>query len=191
MCGVRTVQTEREQKTISRKLLLTAVLVFVALVLFDQNTKMLAVKHLKGQEDIILIPGVLQFSYVQNAGAAFGSMKNMQFLLVLLPVIVICGIFYVLWKMPRTKRHLPMFVALLVLSAGALGNLIDRVLHSYVVDFIYFSLIDFPVFNVADIYVTCSAFALALLMIFYYKEEDTAFLSRNPAGAKEEDSGDA
>ena len=163
-------------KVTVRRLMLAACLVFAALVLFDQFTKQLALSHLKGRADIILIPGVLQLSYVENAGAAFGSMQNMRILLIALPVIVLGGILYVLWKMPKTKRNYFLFTALLVLAAGALGNLIDRILHAYVVDFIYFSLIDFPVFNVADIYVTCSAFALALLMLFYYKEEDTAFL---------------
>ncbi len=56
--------------------------------------------------------------------------------------------------------------------AGALGNFIDRVFRNYVVDFFYFKLIDFPVFNVADIYVTVAAFAMIILGLFYYKEED-------------------
>ena len=55
--------------------------------------------------------------------------------------------------------------------------MIDRYLQGYVVDFLYFSLIDFPIFNVADIYVTVSAFAFLVLGLFYYKEEDFAFLS--------------
>ena len=56
--------------------------------------------------------------------------------------------------------------------AGAMGNIIDRIRNGFVVDFIYFSLIDFPVFNVADIYVTCSAIALIVLFLFIYKEDD-------------------
>ena len=58
--------------------------------------------------------------------------------------------------------------------AGAIGNLIDRMIHHYVIDFFYFSLINFPIFNVADIYVTLSAIALILVIFFYYKEEDYA-----------------
>ncbi|MBQ6733323.1 MAG: signal peptidase II [Lachnospiraceae bacterium] len=153
-------------------------LLLPALVLLDQYTKHLAVLHLKEQPDVILIRGVVQLSYVENRGAAFGSMQNMQVLLIGLPVIVLCGIVYALWKMPPTRKYLPMFLVLLVLASGAMGNLIDRIMHAYVVDFIYFSLIDFPVFNVADIYVTCSAAVLILLMLFYYKDEDTAFLKR-------------
>ncbi|MDY2590860.1 MAG: signal peptidase II, partial [Agathobacter sp.] len=56
--------------------------------------------------------------------------------------------------------------------AGAIGNLIDRIVNNYVVDFFYFKLIDFPIFNVADIYVTIAAFLFIVLGFFYYKEED-------------------
>ena len=56
--------------------------------------------------------------------------------------------------------------------AGAIGNMIDRTLLNYVVDFLYFSLIDFPIFNVADIYLTCATIALGILIIFYYKEDE-------------------
>lgn len=66
-----------------------------------------------------------------------------------------------------TTESLPVFV-----GAGAVGNMIDRVFRKYVVDFIYFSLINFPVFNVADIYVTVAAFMLVVLILFFYQEED-------------------
>ena len=82
-------------------------------------------------------------------------------------------------------------VALLVIGiiAGALGNWIDRLRQGYVVDFIYFKPIDFPVFNVADIYVTCSAFLIIFLLIFYYTEEEAAgipFLGGKAGDRKEE-----
>ena len=75
-------------------------------------------------------------------------------------------------KLPFTRRYLPLRVCMVLLVSGALGNVIDRVMHRYVVDFFYFKLIDFPVFNVADIYVTVGTFILAFLLLFYYKEED-------------------
>ena len=131
------------------------------LVAFDQWTKSLAVEHLKGQEDISLIPGVLRLHYLENRGAAFGIFQDQRaFLLILTAIILVC-VCYVLWKM---------------ITAGGIGNLIDRVRLNYVVDFIYFSLIDFPVFNVADIYVTVSMFLLLILVLFYYKDEDFQFL---------------
>ena len=63
-------------------------------------------------------------------------------------------------------------ILLVLIASGAVGNMIDRVQFNYVVDFFYFKLIDFPIFNVADIYVTVSAILIMLLILFYYKEEE-------------------
>ena len=71
-----------------------------------------------------------------------------------------------------TGRYLPLRLCAVGIIAGAWGNCIDRIRLNYVVDFLYFKLIDFPIFNVADIYVTVSTFTMALLICFYYKEED-------------------
>ena len=73
---------------------------------------------------------------------------------------------------PQERKFLPLDILCVLLLSGAIGNFIDRVSQSYVVDFIYFSLIDFPIFNVADCYVSISAVLLFILVLFYYKEED-------------------
>ncbi len=146
------------------------------LVAFDQWTKNLAVEHLKGQEDISLIPGVLCLHYLENRGAAFGIFQDQRtFLLILTAIILIC-VCYVLWRIPSDKKYNLMKLLCIMITAGGIGNLIDRVRLNYVVDFIYFSLIDFPVFNVADIYVTTSMFLLLILVLCYYKDEDFQFL---------------
>ncbi|WP_312496650.1 signal peptidase II, partial [Anaerosporobacter sp.] len=88
------------------------------------------------------------------------------------------GIVFVYIKLPETKKYQPIHWILIFLAAGALGNCIDRVFRNYVVDFLYFELIDFPIFNVADSYVTVSCFILVLLFLFYYKDEDLDFLSK-------------
>ena len=81
-------------------------------------------------------------------------------------------------RMPKSRRLKPLYFTLLLLSSGAIGNFIDRVFtyftegYNYVIDFLYFEWIDFPIFNVADCYVTVSAGLLLLLFLFYYKEED-------------------
>ena len=146
------------------------------LVAFDQWTKNLAVEHLKGQEDISLIPGVLCLHYLENRGAAFGIFQDQRtFLLILTAIILIC-VCYVLWRIPSDKKYNLLKLLCVMITAGGIGNLIDRVRLNYVVDFIYFSLIDFPVFNVADIYVTTSMFLLLILVLCYYKDEDFQFL---------------
>lgn len=146
------------------------------LIGLDQWTKFLAVKHLKDQADIALLPNVLYLKYLENRGAAFGIFQGKKIFLLFLTSLVLLGIGYFLWKLPEEKkfRYLK-WISFLVVSGG-IGNMIDRIRLQYVVDFIYFSPIDFPIFNVADIYVTVSMILLFLLVFFYYKEEDFDFL---------------
>lgn len=144
----------------------------------DQWTKWLAAVNLQGKEDIPLISGVLQLHYLENRGAAFGLMQNKIWVFIILTLVFLVIAAYLYIRMPKTKHYLPLHIIEVVLLAGAIGNLIDRIRLNYVIDFIYFSLIDFPVFNVADIYVTVSAVLLFVFVIFYYKEDDFNFISR-------------
>lgn len=153
----------------------------ILLVGLDQWTKMLAVRYLKGQDAIILVRGVLELQYLENRGAAFGIMQNFQWVFIILSVIFIIAALVFFYLLPSTKRMMPMHILCVLAMAGGIGNAIDRVLHNYVIDFVYFSLIDFPIFNVADCYVVICAVILLILFFFYYKEEDFAFLSlKNP-----------
>lgn len=152
------------------------VIIVAILVFFDQFTKFLAVEHLKNQNPIIIIKNVFQLYYLENRGAAFGILQNKAWFLIIVPTLILLAIFYVLYRIPNEKKYTPIYYICLFISAGALGNLIDRVRYSYVVDFFYFELIDFPVFNVADSYVTVAAIFFVLLGFFYYKDEDFEFL---------------
>ena len=154
------------------KELLISLISAVLLIIFDQYTKNLAVAGLKGQEDIPIIKDIFELAYVENRGAAFGMLQNQQILFAVLTIAVLAGIVFVYLRLPVTKRFTPAKATLTLLTAGAIGNFIDRVTQGYVVDFFYFKLIDFPVFNVADIYVCVSVFFLAVLLLFYYKEEE-------------------
>lgn len=149
-----------------------AVIFFILLILLDQWTKSLAVAHLMNQEPFVIIPGVFQLRYLENRGAAFGMMQGQQTFFIIMALIALIAIAYIYFKLPWTKHFHPLRAAVLFIGAGAVGNLIDRMKFAYVVDFLYFELIDFPIFNVADIYVTCATILLALLIIFYYKEEE-------------------
>ena len=143
-----------------------------ALILLDLQTKAAAVRALQGKPPIILVNGVLELLYVQNTGAAFSLLENAQWLFILIAVAAVLLISVFLIRLPKTKRYQPLHILLTSISAGAVGNLIDRIQLGYVRDFIYFSIIDFPVFNVADIYVTVSTALLVILVLFYYREED-------------------
>lgn len=151
------------------------ILAFLAVligVLFDQWTKLAVVKHLKGNDPFIIWKGVFKLQYLENQGAAFGIFQNKQFLFIICAVLIVCAAIWFYSKVPMTKRFLPLRLCALFICAGGIGNLIDRLTHRFVVDFFYFEWIDFPIFNVADIYVTVSAFALIFLILFYYKEEE-------------------
>ena len=150
--------------------------VLFILVCLDQLTKAMAVAHLKNTPGIDLITGVLRLEYLENRGAAFGIFQNQQWISLFLAAVFLIAALVFWVRMPAIPRMLPLRLITVVLAAGAIGNMIDRVVHSYVVDFIYFCLIDFPIFNVADIYVTCSCVLALLLVFFYYKDEEFDFL---------------
>ena len=149
-----------------------ALISFILLILFDQWTKSLAVANLMNQEPFVIVKDVFQLRYLENRGAAFGMMQGQQTFFVISALIAVAIITYVYFKLPWEKRFHPLRAVVLFIAAGAVGNLIDRLVLGYVVDFFYFELIDFPIFNVADIYVTCATIILALLILFYYKEDE-------------------
>ena len=142
------------------------------LVAVDQFIKYLAVLKLKDQPPYVLIKDVLQLEYLENRGAAFGILQDKRIFFYLCVALVILFVIYFYTKVPLDQKFLPLRLCAVFVVSGAIGNLIDRVRLNYVIDFIYFKLIDFPIFNVADIYVTVSAVALILLVSIYYKEDD-------------------
>lgn len=161
------------------KIFLFEMIAVVILVAIDFVTKQLAVKFLSnGSFDII--PGVFSFTLLEggNSGAAFGMLQGGFWIFVVITIAVVALVIFMLRKLVYEKRYRFFHYALVLLLAGALGNFGDRVLtmikygHSYVIDFLYFELINFPIFNVADCYVTVAACAMIFLGIFYYKDDD-------------------
>lgn len=164
--------------SIKKKLLIFLDLVAIcALVALDQYTKYLAVIHLKDKPAFSIINGVLELNYLENKGAAFGMLQNQKVFFIFVAVVILSVIGYVLFKVPDNKKYRILHLLLSLIAAGAIGNMIDRIRLDYVVDFIYFVLINFPIFNVADIYVTVSTVALVVLLLFFYKENDLNFIS--------------
>lgn len=155
-----------------------ALILVIVAVLIDQYTKYLAVTHLKDGSAFVLIDNVFELNYLENRGAAFGLLQNRQIFFVCVAILIFAFILYCYVRIPKTGRYLPLRLCGIFIVAGAAGNLIDRIRLGYVVDFFYFRLIDFPVFNVADIYVTVSFAVLLILIFFRYKEEELEFLGR-------------
>jgi signal peptidase II len=149
-----------------------AVIGTMLLVAFDQLIKYLVVIKLKGNSPYVLISGVFQLEYLENRGAAFGILQNQRVFFYLCAALIALVVLCFYHRVPMESRFLPLRLCAVFIISGAIGNVIDRIRLNYVVDFLYFKLIDFPIFNVADIYVTLSAIALILLLCVYYKEED-------------------
>lgn len=152
-------------------------IVFVLLLIaIDYFTKQLAVRFLKGQENIVLIKNVLELEYLENFGAAFSSFMGKRGLLVIITALVMLFLVWKLLQLPDERHYFGMRFCILFVFSGALGNFIDRVVSGYVVDFIYFVPIDFPKFNFADICVTCGVVLLGFFCFFYYEEKDLDLL---------------
>lgn len=149
---------------------------FLLLTLIDQCSKYFAVQYLSGTSGFSLIPGVFELFYLENHGAAFGIMKDQQWFFILIALIMLIFTCYIFIKLPKDPYYDWLHLICILIASGAVGNMIDRIIHRYVIDFLYFSLIDFPVFNIADCYV-CVGAALAVILIFtLYKEEEFEFL---------------
>lgn len=165
-------------------IIMDLIMMFI-LIAIDQFTKHLAVLNLKDKPAYTIIDGVFELNYLENRGAAFGMLQNQKGFFVLISCVVLIAIFYILVKMPESKKYNILHVLLVLIASGAIGNMIDRVRLEYVVDFFYFVLINFPIFNMADIYVSVACVMLAVVMLFVYKEEDLDFLNIRPKKVRE------
>ena len=149
---------------------MTAIIISVVLmivgVILDQVTKYIVVANMALGESVEFIPGIFRFTYIQNDGAAFGSLDNARWIFMIASTVAIIAILvYLFWKRPQNKLLLS---ALTLICSGGVGNMIDRVFLGYVVDF--FDFCAFPklwkwVFNVADVFVCVGAGLLALWLI--------------------------
>lgn len=143
-------------------------LILIFSVLLDQYTKVLCLDHLKPIDMYDLWPGVFRLNYEENTGAAFSMLSNHTWIFIVLTVVLCAVITYILAK--GLVRSSVARVALVFVLSGGIGNLIDRIFRGYVVDMFDFYLIDFAVFNVADIFVCCGC-ALFVLMYLISKGE--------------------
>ena len=155
-----------------------ALLSIVLLCGLDQLTKYIVVANMRLGEAIPLIDGVFQLRYIRNDGAAWSMLEGKQIFFVVMTVFVLFFLGKLFVTLPEEKKFIPIRIIVVFLTSGAIGNLIDRIwsgevlFKGSVVDFFDFCLINFPVFNVADIYVSVSMVLLIILMLFKYSEKD-------------------
>jgi len=165
----------KNKKVTSSVIALIGVLV---LSWFDQWTKLLITQNFELYETLPIIDGVFQLKYIQNPGMAWSMLEGKQLLFSIFTPIICFFIVKLFICLPWEKKYTPIRVICIFLVSGAIGNLIDRVwggetlFTGGVIDFFDFCLINFPVFNVADCYVSCSVIVLFILLLFKYKDED-------------------
>ncbi len=140
------------------------------MVILDQLTKWLAVKFLMPVGTFPIIGDVLHLTYLENEGAAFGMLKDSRWVFLVISTIAIAGIiFYFVRFKPQNKLFQ---LSLAFILGGGIGNMIDRTLLGYVVDFIDFRLINFAIFNVADSFVCIGAVLLFIYVLFIEGKEN-------------------
>ena len=141
----------------------------ILLIVADQAAKYWAVSKLKGTSGMTLITGVLELQYLENRGMAFGMLQGRQMLFLVLCIAFCAVMLWLFFRIPKTGYYIPLILAGGILTGGAAGNFIDRAFRG---------LIDFPIFNLADIYVVCGGIALVILVLFHYRDEDFDFIKK-------------
>lgn len=136
-----------------RKIIWAVLLIFV-----DSLTKFFAVGYLKDKESINLY--LIKLTYVENRGAAFGILQGQKFFFIIITFCVLIAIIYYYEKVDTLSK-----LSLIFIFSGTVGNFIGRLFFGYVVDFIELSFIDFPVFNLADIFLTIGAVILGFVTL--------------------------
>lgn len=144
--------------------------IFAALVVVaDQITKYLTVTGIPLHGSVEVLPGVVGLTYHQNTGAAWSILQGQQWLFALLFLALTVA---VIWEYRKTALAFTTFErwCIAAVYAGGLGNMIDRLRLGYVVDMIETQFMNFPVFNVADCFITCGCFALLIHLVFFNRK---------------------
>ncbi|HQA47243.1 MAG: signal peptidase II [Clostridiales bacterium] len=136
-------------------------IIIISAIAADRVSKVICRQYLRPLGSIPVIKGVFHLTYVENTGAAFGMLQGNTWFLILTSVLVSAVVAYLIWKVKPENRYVKISLALIL--GGALGNLVDRVLLGYVVDFLDFRI--WPVFNIADSCVVVGAILLGYFVV--------------------------
>lgn len=160
------------------KIYIVPILLIALLTAIDQLTKAIVSGTFEIYESKDLIKNVFSFTYVQNFGIAWGMLEGKKILFLIITILVLGLCFYIYQNIADDPKFKIFRICMIVLISGAIGNMIDRVKLGYVIDFFSFDLINFPVFNVADIYVVCSMILMFFLILFKYNDDDFSKMFR-------------
>ncbi len=168
-------------KRINKTVYIFQAIILALFVVIDQVTKVLARTKLVDEsghsKSFYLIKNVLCFHYLENRGSVWGILQGKINFLLIVSIFLFVILVYVYVKIPKTTHYLVLLWVDVFMLVGAVGNTIDRIVFGYVTDFIYFELINFPIFNFADICITLAAVFTVVLILTRYKDDNFAFLS--------------
>lgn len=158
--------------TLKTRIFILPILVIGFLTALDQLTKFIIISNFELYESKPVIENIFAITYIRNTGVAWGMFKGKRIIFLILTIIALLFSFRIYYNVYDKRKYIPIRICIVLLISGALGNMIDRIRLGYVVDFLNFELINFPVFNVADIMVVISIFLLFILIIFKYSSEE-------------------
>ena len=164
------------KKSLIKKIIYVAIV--TVLTIIDQVTKYLVVMYLKPVGSVPLLSAgdthILDLTYCENTGMSFSLLEGQRFILIAIPLILIVGVTVIVFMEKLGSKRTDVMIALAALAGGGLGNLIDRVFQGYVVDFIDFRIINFAIFNFADICAVCGGIYFGIMIAVEEIKEDKA-----------------
>ncbi len=163
-------------------------IICAVLVLIDQLIKLIVVDKIELAKEVPVIGDAVVLTYLKNTGAAWSFMSGKTIILVIISVIVIGALVYFYKNLLIDNKYMILRICIIFIIGGAIGNMIDRIRLGYVVDYIYFKIIHFPVFNFADICVTVCMFLMVILLLFKFNSKDMqVLLGEDPDKDKDKD----
>lgn len=143
--------------------------IFVLLAV-DQITKLIVLKTLTSVGTMPVLQNIFHLTYCENRGAAFGILQNKTWIFIIITVAVLVAVIYFMVRM--RPKNIWLNLSLILLIGGALGNFVDRIFRGFVIDFLDFRIINFPIFNVADCFVVVGAILLGFYIIFSEQKKE-------------------
>lgn len=160
----------------AKKMLIWDFVLLIFLNVLDRVAKYF-VRYYCQKDDFVIIDDIFEITYLENYGGTFGILNNQRFFFIFISALFICLIIFFICILPNNRKYNAFQIWLTFMVAGTIGNMLDRIIYGYVLDFIYIPKINFPVFNLSDIWISFGALFTIIIVLFRLKEKDFEFLN--------------